>query len=158
MHERMTPRAIRLILIGAVLVGLVFALCPMVIVWPWQMDRRIRIPVAKTHARSLAYSVYQYHADNGVWPPHAADDNRELIRFLASPDGRGLKYFDTTLHGIGPDSSFEDPWGRPYHLTIITSPASRVTAWSDGPNQIDEHGKADDIVVMVPEQEGIPCN
>jgi len=64
----MTARTIRLIVIGAVLVGLLFAVCPMVIVWPWQTDRKIRIPLATAGTRHLADSVFQYHEENGVWP------------------------------------------------------------------------------------------
>jgi hypothetical protein len=66
----MTDRAIRLIVIGAVLVGLLFAVCPMVIVWPWQTDRKIRIPLARAGTRHLAELVFQYHEENGVWPSH----------------------------------------------------------------------------------------
>ena len=38
---------------------------------------------------------------------------------------------------------FLDPWGNPYHVTLIAS--NQVNVWSSGPNGKDESGQGDDI-------------
>ena len=91
-----------------------------------------RISKAEDEARRLESAVYVYFLDHGHKFPDG--NNREIMKVLVGADENSAFLPKNTILSIDSRGEVVDPWGTPYHFSLIPDKELRVI--SAGPDKV----------------------